>query len=298
MGRVTKWLGVALAGLAGLLILLVAIVYGLSNRRMGKTYAVSDPPPAIPTDSASIAKGQHFVQAIAKCATCHGDDLAGKVVFDNGAMGTLYSANLTRGKGGIASVYTDSDYVRAIRHGVAMSGHPLIFMPADAFYPMNDDDLANTIAYLKTLPAVNATIPAKRIGPVARALYLTLGFPLIPAEHVPRGGPRPPAVAVGPTQQYGHYLATIGGCISCHGQDLAGGIPVGNNVVSANITPAGIGKWTEADFRKALRSGIRPDGRILSAVMPWPYTRFMTDDEIHAVWLYVQSVPSKKTKGS
>lgn len=38
--------------------------------------------------------------------------------------------------------------------------------------------------------------------------------------------------------------------------------------------------------------------RMLSAVMPWPYTRFMTDEEIHAVWLYVQSVPSKKTKGS
>jgi hypothetical protein len=39
-------LGVVLAGLVGLLILLVAVVYGLSNHRMAKTYAVNDPPPA------------------------------------------------------------------------------------------------------------------------------------------------------------------------------------------------------------------------------------------------------------
>jgi hypothetical protein len=65
----------------------------------------------------------------------------------------------------------------------------------------------------------------------------------------------------------------------------------------ANLTPAGIGKWSEADFMKALRTGVRPDGRILSAVMPWPYTKFLTDDEIRAMWMYLQSLPPRQAGG-
>ena len=49
-------------------------------------------------------------------------------------MGRIYSANLTRGKGGIGSSYTDADYVRAIRHGVGRNGRPLLTMPTDALY--------------------------------------------------------------------------------------------------------------------------------------------------------------------
>lgn len=297
MKRVAKWLAAGLAGLVGLVVIAMAIVYGITSRRMGKVYNVTDPPLVIPSDSASIAKGYHFVQAIGKCAVCHGDDLAGRAVLDNAVMGRLYSANLTRGKGGIGGSYRDADYVRTIRHGVARDGHPLPFMPADAFYYVNDADLANAIAYLKTIPAVDALVPTKRIGPLARVLYLTTDFPLIPSESVPLSGLRPLAVAAGPTREYGFCLATAGGCRSCHLKDLSGGVPIEGKALSANLTPAGIGNWTEADFRKALRNGIRPDGRVLSAVMPWSYTRLMTDDEIHALWLYVHSVPPRNTKG-
>jgi mono/diheme cytochrome c family protein len=288
-----KWAGIALASLAGILALAMLVVYAISARRISKVYSFDDPPLNVPTDAVSIVEGQHFVQAIGKCANCHGANLAGKLVFNDQIMGRLYSANLTRGKGGIGSSFTDRDYVRAIRHGVSTDGRPLLFMPTNAFYYMNDEDLAKTIAYLKTIPAVDAVVPAKRVGPLARVLYLTTAFPLVPSERVPHAGPRPPVVAAGGTREYGDYLATTGGCKSCHLQDLSGGVPVAKNLLSANITPAGIGKWTEADFTKALRDGTRPDGRILSAVMPWPYTRFMTDDEIHALWLYVHSVAPK-----
>ena len=297
MGRVTKWIGIGLVGLVGFLVIAAAIVYALSARRISKVYAFDDRPLSIPTDSASIARGHHFVQAIAKCATCHGDDLAGKVFVDDLPMGRLYSANLTRGKGGIGASYTDADYVRAIRHGVGRDGRPLLTMPTDAFYYINDQDLANSIAYLKTLPAVDAVLPAKKIGLLSRALFLMTDFPLVPAEKVPHSGSRPPTVSSGATKQYGDYLATTGSCKSCHLKDMSGGVPIGRNLLSANLTPKAIGNWTEADFRKALRNGIRPDGKILSAVMPWPYTRFMTDDEIHALWLYVHSVPPKNARG-
>jgi mono/diheme cytochrome c family protein len=237
------------------------------------------------------------VQSIAKCATCHGDDLAGKVFVDEPIMGRIYSANLTRGKEGIGSVYTDADYVRAIRHGVGRDGRPLLTMPTDALYYINDKDLANSIAYLKTIPAMDAAIPAKRVGPVARVLFLLTDFPLVQIEKVPISGPRPDVVPPGPTREYGDYLATTGSCKSCHLQNLSGGVPIAKNLLSANLTPTGIGNWSEADFSKSLRNGIRPDGRVLSAVMPWPYTRLMTDEEMHALWLYIHSVPPRNARG-
>jgi cytochrome c553 len=297
MNRVTRWLGITLAGLVGLLAIAIIVVYVASSHAIGKVYSIKAPPLIVPTDSVSIASGQHFVQAIGKCASCHGDDFAGKVITDDAAIGRLYSANLTRGKGGIGASYTNADYVRAIRHGIARDGRPILFMPTDAYYYINDEDLANSIAYLKTVPAVDAAIPPKRIGPVARALYLLTDFPLIPAEGVPHDSVRPATIPAGATRQYGDYLATTGSCKSCHLQDLSGGVPIANNLLSANLTPTGIGKWTEADFTKALRGGQRPDGKILSAVMPWPYTRFMTDEEIHALWIYIRSLPPKNARG-
>ena len=294
MKRFLRLAGRTAAGLVAVVVVGMVLVYAVTSYRMNKVHSFDDKPLAVPTDSASIAAGKHFVQAIGKCAGCHGDNLAGKVAADNFLIGRIYAANLTRGKGGIGGFYTDADYVRAIRHGVKRDGRPIVAMPTDAFYYINDADLANSIAYLKTIPAVDAVLPTRSIGPLPRALYLTTDFPLVAAEKVPSSGPRPPVIPVGPTREYGDYLATAGACKSCHLADLSGGVPIEKNIFSANLTPRGIGNWTEADFRKTLREGIRPGGRVLSAVMPWPYTRFMTDDEIHALWLYVHSVPPKR----
>ena len=51
---------------------------------------------------------------------------------------------------------------------------------------------------------------------------------------------------------------------------------------ASNLTPAGIGNWTEADLVRALREGKRPDGSSLDEFMPWKVFRGMTDAEIHA----------------
>jgi mono/diheme cytochrome c family protein len=264
---------------------------------MAKTYAISPATIPVPSDSASIARGRHIAVAINQCANCHGDNLAGKPFVDDAAMGRIHSANLTRGKGGIGSTYSDADFVRAIRHGIGRDNRALLAMPVDAFYHMSDEDLANVIAYVKSVPPVDAAKPEKRVGPVARALYLATDFPLIPAEGLPHNDPRPATATRGVTREYGDYLATIGGCKSCHLPELNGGVPIDGTVLSANLTPSGIGNWTEADFRKAMRSGTRPDGRVLSAVMPWPYMRQMTDDELGALWLYLRSIPPKDARG-
>jgi len=49
-------------------------------------------------------------------------------------------------------------------------------------------------------------------------------------------------------------------------------------------------KWSEEEFRQALRNGIRPDGSTINPFMPWRSARRMTDEEISAVWVYLRSL--------
>ncbi|NYE26336.1 c-type cytochrome [Pigmentiphaga litoralis] len=94
----------------------------------------------------------------------------------------------------------------------------------------------------------------------------------------------------------GRYLATASDCIACHtthhGKPMAGGLvmssPVGD-IVSTNITPSrthGIGTYTEQQFSNAVRKGVRADGAHLYPAMPYPSYAVMTDDDIHAMYVY------------
>ncbi|MBA3341897.1 MAG: c-type cytochrome [Gemmatimonadaceae bacterium] len=295
MKRAFKWLGYIVGGLLVLIIIAVGTAYAISSRRMARTYPTQVAETiAIPTDPASIERGRHLARAVGKCQECHGDNLAGKMVSDAPVFARLSSANLTSGKNGIGD-YTDADYVRSIRYGVGRNGKPLIFMPSEAYYHFDDADLGAIIAYLKSVPPAELPVtPAKQIGPIARILFLTGMFPLVPAELIPRNQPRPAPIAEGVTAEYGSYLAKTGGCTSCHGPDLTGGNAI-QGVKVPNLTPAGSpGKWSEADFFKVIRTGTRPDGRVLSAVMPWLNMKELTDAELRAMWIYLQSVPAKQ----
>ena len=100
----------------------------------------------------------------------------------------------------------------------------------------------------------------------------------------------------------GAYLVHAGGCISCHtrpgGAPFAGGralnTPFGT-FYSPNITPdreTGIGGWSDADFGRALREGIGPDGRHYFPVFPYPSFTGISDDDARAIKAYLLSVPA------
>jgi hypothetical protein len=74
-------------------------------------------------------------------------------------------------------------------------------------------------------------------------------FPLAPAEQIDRRQKPPTSVVADVSKEYGDYLLKTGGCKSCHTENLSGGVKI-QGIASANLTPAGIGKWTEADFPK------------------------------------------------
>jgi cytochrome c556 len=112
-----------------------------------------------------------------------------------------------------------------------------------------------------------------------------------------------PAVADEDAVSRGEYLVRAGGCFSCHtvaGEaKLAGGralaTPFGA-FYSPNITPdpeTGIGRWTDAQFLRALREGVRPDGANYFPVFPYPSFTGITDgDALGDQGLFVLASPS------
>lgn len=277
MKRWLKRLSMGLGLVVGLAVVALAVFTAISVTRQRKTYAIPVERIPIPTDSGAIDRGQHLVNAVSACTSCHGDDMGGGVVLDHPLLGRFVAANLTRLKG-----TRDQDLIHAIRHGVARDGRSLLFMPSDAFQSLSDAELAATIAYLRTLTPVDRALPPSWVGPLGRVLHV-LGFPLLPAERIDhRNAGKAPQAGV--TLEYGRHLATVSGCHGCHGPTLSGGNGPGPNLVAAVAT------WSEADFRRALRQGTRPDGSKLADQMPWKSYAGMTDEELAALWLYVSSL--------
>ena len=99
-----------------------------------------------------------------------------------------------------------------------------------------------------------------------------------------------------PGVDYGRYLVTIGGCRACHGESLAGGPGVDDDAPPAsNLTPAGIGHYTEDDFVNALRTGKRPRGGApINEAMPWKYYGTMSDGALRSIHQYLKTVPSRQ----
>lgn len=119
-------------------------------------------------------------------------------------------------------------------------------------------------------------------------------------------------VAVSQVQsKRGAYLATIMDCGGCHTTGALVGKPdparhlAGSNVgfqipglgifYPPNLTPddeTGLGAWSEVDIVKAVRTGERPDGRILAPVMPYHNYGKLTDADALALASYLKSLPA------
>lgn len=109
----------------------------------------------------------------------------------------------------------------------------------------------------------------------------------------------------------GKRLAVAADCVACHsaigGKPFAGGYPLNSPmgvIYSTNITPsrtAGIGQYTQADFARAVRDGVTPDGSRLYPAMPYTSYAKMTDSDVAALYQYFMEevapvdTPSPKT---
>jgi mono/diheme cytochrome c family protein len=292
MRTLLRWTARITAGAVGLILVVAAAGFGLSEARMARKFTVPDHPLALRADSASLALGGRLVK-VRGCVDCHGANLGGNVMFDDPAIGRLAAPNLTMG--GRGAELEPRDWERAVRHAVRRDGSPLRVMPAQELTTMADDELASIVSYIRSVPPVTKSLPTVRVGPLIRGLFLAGQVQLLPAEQIDHTRPHAAHVEPEPTAKYGEYLAI--GCTGCHGPGLSGGKIPGTPPEwkpAANITPAGIGRYTEDDFIRVLRTGVRPSGAKVDSIMPWRLTKEMTDVELKAIYAYLKTVPPKE----
>ena len=116
------------------------------------------------------------------------------------------------------------------------------------------------------------------------------------------------ALAAGNAER-GAYLAAIMDCEGCHSgrapdgaldpaQHLTGGtlgfeLPGLGIFWPPNLTPQpdGLGAWSDEEVAAAIRSGVRPDGRTLAPIMPWPSYRALTDEDVADLVAYLRTLP-------
>lgn len=111
-----------------------------------------------------------------------------------------------------------------------------------------------------------------------------------------------PTFALGDAKR-GAYLAKAGGCLGCHTQDRKDAVPyAGGRALKTpfgtfygpNITAypeAGIGRWSQDDFARALRSGVRPDGAHYFPAFPYPSFTRISDADARDLWAFLTSLP-------
>lgn len=255
-------------------------------------------------------RGAYLVNSIMGCGNCHTPmgpkgplpdmDLAGGTVFDEKPF-TARAANITQDRDTGIGAWTDAQIAKAVREGIrpdgSLIGPP---MPFEHYRGISDSDLVAVVAYLRTVKPVANKIAKSEYR---MALPPAYGPPVISVPDVPRSD----------KVKYGAYLAgPLGHCTECHTPMVgpgqrdytnatgAGGFEMRGPwglAISANITPhrdTGIGKWTDAQIKRAITQGVRADGSPLNPPMGYAYYARMTPADLDAVVAYLRSLKPVK----
>lgn len=301
--KILKWTGIILLFLIGAL---TVTIISRQNLKYKRTY----PAVTASTDSAVIMKGKHIVFGAGHCADCHSKtnsdsllklgqtpDLSGGREFKL-PVGTIYTMNITPDKETGIGNYTDAEIARALRYGVHPDGTVVFdFMP---FHNTSDEDLTAIISYLRAQKPVVNKVPNHSLNVLGKAVKAFLIKPVGPSGDVP--------VSVKPdtTAVYGNYLANnLANCSGCHtnrdhmtgafiGEPYAGGSNI-EGFITPNLTPDSSGRlfgWSEKNFLDRFRMG----KVIPNSPMPWNSFKRMNDDELKAIYKYLQTVQPAKMK--
>lgn len=302
MKKMLKWSGILFGWL--LLVFLVAFTGSAIYANMQFKRKTSDRPLYAITANMTpegLARGKYLMEEVMDCTNaCHtpeaGPPLSGMVEeIRQGPIRVTFSApNLTPDIATGLGSWTDAEIARAIREGVDKDGITLVVMPSYNYVSLSDADVSAIIGYLRNLEPVNNPIPSFKANTFAKMMMVFGTF-----------GPNPVQPAITATQitpeegtiNYGAYLVKLGACSDCHGSNLAGGkIPFSESDAppAANLTSGGelIG-WTAEDFIRAVREGMKPNGKILDESMP----RYGTSPEdLATIFAYLQTLPAAQPK--
>lgn len=267
-----------------------------------------------------VERGHYLVESILACGNCHtpkspgGMPLMERNLSGGGLAFTLppfsgAASNITPDKTTGIGAWSDDEIRRAIVEGVRPAHGRLpntqlaVVMATSFFKAMLPRDLDAVVAYLRSLKPVQNEVaaPTYRL-PVRHDKYpdAEAGFTeAMMAEPVRRGA----------------YLVTIGHCMECHSPSdkgvpdfarlgaggrvfnaqLVQGMPKEwTGAKAANITShptAGLGRWSDAEIKRAMTQGISRDGRRLQPPMAFTWYARMTEADLDAIVAYLRTVP-------
>lgn len=274
-----RWIIRGLVALAGLVLLVLVVVYAGSEWVIRKGHTVPLAEVAIPKDAASIAEGAR-VARIANCRDCHGGNGEGKVLFEDPMLGRIAPPPLAK----VAATMTDAELVRAIRHGVKKDGSSLFIMPTYALGHLSDQDVGRVVAWIRTLePGPKDSQATMSYGPIGRALILAGKLPAM-ANSARLSQPARPA-------DMGRYVSDIA-CLACHKLHKEGTMEDGTTKVPA-LAPI-VAAYDPARLKKLLRTGVgtKPDHGLMSVVARESFF-VLTDPEIDAIQAYLKGEAEK-----
>lgn len=271
----------------------------------GDGHAQSRIEPAYQPTEQDVERGKALTEA-GNCAGCHTADpakpFAGGKRIDS-PFGGIYSANLTPDRETGLGAWSDDDFLRALRLGVARDGsryYPAF--PYPHFTRLTRQDILAIRAHLATLPPVsNPPRAAELRFPfnwriVMRGwnwLFLTPGF-LMPDQMKSAEWNR------------GRYLVEgIAHCGSCHtpknlfgadksGAKFTGGVVQGTSAPRLDATEQGLKSWSVEDITAYLqngRNGKKQAGRLMSEVVT-NSTSKMSESDVRAIAVYLKDLPA------
>jgi len=272
------------------------------------------PLPPISADRSPEGVARGAVIFHATCEACHrgpmSERAAGAPMRDAPDwFGALHSANITGDRNAGVGGISDALVARMIRYGINRDG---AWGPMPN-YSLSDADVAAVIGFLRSDDPLfrpePRQAPRSKLSLAGKVVLFLSGATRAPNR--PARGIAAPARS--PSVEYGRYLAeSVYQCGDCHtpgfdsdkvhGPDaFAGGAEMknatGELILSPNLTKderAGIGRWNRDQFARAIREGIRPDGRALG--YPMPHFRGADELEVDALFQYLRSFPAKPTQ--
>lgn len=277
------------------------------------TYPHTTPVRHVEVTPERVAAGR--ILAATLCIGCHVDPatkrLTGKQIADVAPeFGTVYSRNITRSTTHGIGAWSDGELAYFLRTGVRPDGSYappyMVKLPH-----LSDDELDGLIAFLKSDDDLVAPVDVPPKG-VSKPSLLVKVLTHVAIKPLPFPAGRIVAPPRSDRVAYGRYLVDSRDCYGCHSVDFkstnmlepektpgffGGGNALigatGRKLFSANLTPdnaTGIGRWSEADFSRAVRFGISRDASVLRYPMePKPE---IDEDQTAAMYAYLKTIPA------
>ena len=258
-------------------------------------------------NAAQLRQGQYLAR-LGDCLSCHlradGEPFAGGLGL-NTPFGVIYSSNISSDPEHGIGHWTPDQFYRAMHDGIGAQGQHLYpAFPYPWFRNLSREDDDALLAYLKTTTPVAYQPPGNQLFfpmnvRASVALWNVISLPPQTGAQTPQGATpewsRGEAIVLGP----GH-------CSQCHtprnpfgadtrGKAFQGGLL--DNFVSPDLTGnerTGLGRWSVDDITEYLRTGRNARaaaGGPMGDVVTYS-TSMMTDEDRHAIAIYLKSLPA------